>query len=117
MRKYKPSTPFNIAMKLLVPTSSKSHGTTVKTYPALDKAPTIFGSFRTFGGTETMQNDVLTVLDTVRIETWYRPDIRSNCRLYICETGETYEIIGTPENIEMRNQWLTFKAEKVGGEP
>jgi hypothetical protein len=64
-----------------------------------------------------MQNDVLTVLDTVRIETWYRPDIRSNCRLYICETGETYEIIGTPENIEMRNQWLTFKAEKVGGEP
>lgn len=116
MRNYTPSAPFNVAMRLLIPTTTKSHGTTVKSYE-VQNSPLIYGSFRTFGGTETRENEILTVLDTARVETWYRPDIKADCRLLVCETGDVYEIIGTPEDINMRHQYLSFKVEKVGGRP
>lgn len=115
MRAYKPSAPFNVAMYLLIPTTTMSHGTAVKSYPSTKNAPIINVSFRTFGGTESLVNDVLVTLDTATVETWYRSDIKSNCRLVMCDTGEEYEIIGTPEDIQMRHQYLTFKVEKVGG--
>ena len=115
MRAYRPSAPFNVAFKLLIPQTSTSHGVTVKTYTDVSKAPLSYGTFRTFGGTEALENDVYTVLDTATIETWYRPDLTAGCRLYMCDTGETYDVIGTPEDIQMRHQYLTFKVQKVGG--
>ncbi len=112
---YKPSAPFNVAMKLLIPTTKNVTGTTKKTYPFPDDAPLIFGSFRTFTGTETTVNDLYTVVATGYIDTWYRPDIKANCRIYLCETEETYEVLGEPENISMRNQYIKMRVRKVGG--
>lgn len=114
-RNYRPITPFSVPMKLLIPTTTRVKGTPVKTYPEPENAPTIYGSFRTFGGTENFENNLYTIIDTATIETWYRPDITSDCRLYICATGDTYHVKGTPENIEMRNQFLQIKVEKIGG--
>ena len=116
-RAFKPIMPFSVPMKLLIPSTGKAHGTTTKTFPdpADEKVPLIYGSFRTFGGTENMENGLYTVFDTATIDTWYRPDITSDCRLYICQTGETYEIKGTPENIDMRNQYMQIKVQKIGG--
>ena len=45
---------------------------------------------------------------------WYRPDIKGNCRI-AREDGATYDIIGEPENISMRNQFLKFKVRRVKG--
>ena len=115
-RSYKPDAPFTVPMKLLIPLTTKVKGVNKKTFPKPDDAPLIYCSFRTYGGTETVVNDIFTVIDTATVETWYRPDIKSNCRLYMCNTGETFEVVGTPENIEMRNQYLKFKVQKVGGE-
>lgn len=112
---YRPSAPFTVPMKLLVPTGSSSYGVNNKTYSTPAKSAEFFGSFRTFGGTEGLKNDVLTVIDTGVIDTWYRPDIKSDCAVYLCETGDTYEIIGTPEDIEFRHQYLRFKVQKIGG--
>ena len=117
MRRYKPNVPFDVALMLLVPTSEVIKGVTKKTFPTPEDGVLIYGSFRTYGGTENTSNDVYTVFDTGIIDTWYRPDIKSDCRVYICETGETYEIINRPENIEMRHQYLRFKVQKVGGKP
>ena len=117
MRRYKPQAPFDVAFKLLKPTSSVVKGVTKKVFPNPEDADLFFGSFRTFGGSENTSNDVYTVFDTGIIDTWFRPDITSDCRIYICETGETYEIINRPENIEMRHQYLQFKVQKVGGKP
>lgn len=115
-RRYQPNAPFNVAMLLLVPTEEMKKGTVVKTFTE-EGAPTFFGTFRTFGGTEVNDNNVITIMDTATITTWFRPDIKANCRIKVLDTGEVFEIIGTPENIYMRNQFMQFKVQHVGGKP
>jgi hypothetical protein len=56
---YKPSTPFNVPMFLFVPTYTTTKGSSKKNYP--ENGELIFGSFRTFGGTEKIVNNVLTI--------------------------------------------------------
>ena len=114
-RNFRPTAPFNVPMKLLTPITKKSKGVVNKILPEPEDAPLFFGAFRTFGGSESMTDDVYTVYDTGTIDTWYRPDIKSNCSIYIVPTGETYEIVGSPENINMRNQYLRIRVKKVGG--
>ena len=115
MAGYKPKAPFSVAMKILIPTSFNDHGVTKKTFPKPEGAPVFFGSFRTFGGSEQTQNNVYTLVDTATIDTWFRPDIKADCRIYICDTSQTYEVISDPEDIELRHQYLQFKVRKVGG--
>lgn len=114
-RNYKPSAPFNVPMKLLVPTETVVTGTTKKVFSDPETSEMFFASFRTFGGTENVQNGVYTMINTAVINTWYRPDIKANCRIYICETGQQYEIFSDPEDIDMRHQYLQFKVRKIGG--
>lgn len=102
-------------MRLLIPTLSDSYGVVSKTYPPLTDGILFFGSFRTFGGTESESNGVYTLLDTATVDTWYHPDITADCRVFIPETGKLYEIIGQPENIDMRNQFLKMTLRAVGG--
>lgn len=115
MAMYKPSLPFSTPLKLLIPTYATKQGVKVKTFPTVEDGILFFGSFKTYGGTETTSNGVLSVEDTANIETWYRPDINSNCRVALAETGAVYEIIGQPEDIYQRHQWLTFKVRRVKG--
>lgn len=114
-RNYRPAMPFNVAMRLLAPTITTVKGVKKLVYPEPKNGTLIFGSFRTFGGTESTENNIYTVADTATIDTWYRPDIKADCQIYICDTGVTYEIKGTPENIEMRNQYLQIRAQRLGG--
>ena len=112
-REYKPSFPFSTAAELYIPTYQTQKGVSFKEYP--EEGIKIFVSFKTYQGTETTINDLYTVLDTAQVETWYRPDIKADCRLKILETGDVYEVIGKPENINMRNQFLKFKVQAVEG--
>ena len=113
---YRPAVPFTVAMKLLKPTTRNVRGIRVNDYPEPDDVKSVFfGSFRTFGGTERMTNDVFTLEDTATIDTWFDPSITANCRVYVCATDKTYEIIGTPENIDMRNQFTVMKVRAIGG--
>lgn len=114
---FKAQMPFNVAMVLLTATESNVQGVTKKTYQAVKDGKSFFGSFRTFGGTESRSDDVVTLIDTAIINCWYDPDIKAECAVYICETGQTYDIIGTPEDIEMRHQYMQFKVRKAGGKP
>ena len=112
---FKPSAPFTVAMKLLVPTTSAVYGVGKKVYTTPEKSSQFFGSFRTFGGTENVSNGVLTTINTAVINTWYRPDIKADCQVYICDTGQIYDIVSDPEDIDLRHQYLQFKVKKVGG--
>ena len=114
-RGYKPTMPFNVPMKLLIPTETVVTGTTKKTFSDPESSELFFGSFRTFGGTENVQNGVYTLINTATIDTWYRPDIKANCRVYLCDTEQTYEIVADPEDINMMHQFLQFKVKKIGG--
>ena len=104
--------------KPVLATETKVKGSTKKTFPDPETINKIFfGSVKTYGGTENYNNNVYTVYDTATVETWYRPDITSDCRIYICGTGETWNVISRPEDIDMRHQFMQFKAQKVGGKP
>lgn len=112
MSEYRPALPFTTPLYILTPETVTAKGSTKKVYPEYGEL--IYCSFRTYGGTEKETNGVLVVEDTAIIETWYRPDIKADCRLKT-EAGVSYEIISEPENINMRNQFLKFKIRAVKG--
>jgi head-tail adaptor len=113
MSDFKPSFPYSTAAELMIPTYVTKKG--VKSKVFTETGIRINVSFKTYGGTETTNNDLYTVVDTAHIETWYRPDIKADCRIKVLATGDIYEIIGKPENINMRNQFIKFKVRAVKG--
>lgn len=107
---YRPSEPFSTVVSLYNPTYKTVKGVTVKEYQLIG---TLNCSFKTYGGTESTVNGVLTVVDTANIETWYRPDITSASQIRL--GAKVYEVIGEPEDIEQRHQFLKFKVRGVNG--
>lgn len=101
------------ATRLQTPTSVSTLGVSKKTYVDVDGV--IMANIKSYGGTETTSNGVLSVEDTAQVTCWYRPDIRSGCRLVLLASGAVYEILGEPENIELRNQFLKFKIRRIRG--
>lgn len=109
---YNASGPFNVPLYLFVPKTVTVKGSTKKVYP--EQGELIFGTFRTFGGTEIKNNDMLVIENTAIVETWFRPDIKADCKIKDAG-GVEYEILGTPENISQRNQYLVFKIKAIRG--
>lgn len=105
------------ALKLLIPTYEMHEGHRIPVYPVEPYAadPLIFANFKTKGGTERDVNGVYSILDTAQVVTWYRPDIKSDCRLVRLSDMAVFEILGEPENIENRNQYMIMKVERVKG--
>lgn len=117
---YRPAeiTNLDTALKLLTPTYTNANGVRKKGYEEkpYNNAPTFFASFKTKGGTETEVNGVWTIVDTAEVVTWFRSDIKSDCRIVKLPGGEVYEVKGEPENIDNRGQFIKFKVERVKGE-
>lgn len=109
---YKPKEPFTTVLELYNPTYAMVKGVTTKVY---SQSPTdiINCSFKTYGGTESTVNDVYSLIDTANIETWYRPDITAASRFKL--GNKVYEVIGEPEDISQRHQYLRFKIRGVRG--
>lgn len=112
MTTYKPAGTFNVPLYLFVPQTVTVKGSMKKVYP--ETGELIFGTFRTFGGTERTSNDALVIENTATVETWYRPDIKSDCKIKDVD-GVEYEILGTPENIGKQNKYCVFKIRAVRG--
>lgn len=110
---YKSTTCKNTAFYLLTPIYEKINGVAVKKYPA--KGSLIFASFKSYGGTETTVNGLLSIEDTAEIEMYYRPDVKSDCVIQNAITGARYEILNEPENVNMANQVLKFKVRRIKG--
>jgi hypothetical protein len=103
---------------VLKPTYSKVAGVRSKVLPDLENGFRINCSFKSYGGTRNTEKSVdgvISIEDTVYIETWYRPDITSDCVLALPDTGAKYEILGEPENIDRRNQYLKFIVRRIKG--
>ena len=115
MKTYKPSFPYSTAIELLIPTYETKKGVNVKVFPPNQEGIRLNCSFKTYGGTETTNNDVYILEDTAYVETWYRPDIKADCRIKVISSGQIYEIMNTPENIDMRSQFCKFKVRAVRG--
>lgn len=115
MANYKPTITSTIPLLLLIPTYSQVSGVTKKSFPSPDEGILFYGSFKTYGGTERDVNGIYSIIDTATISCFYRPDIKSDCRIAVPATGAIYEVINEPENFEMRNQFLLFKVKRVKG--
>lgn len=120
MNSYRPQLDNTIPLILLKPTYTTVSGVDKKTFPTIEEAlvdedNTFFGSFKTYGGTEKNVNGVYSIEDTATIETWYRPDIKSDCRVASPYSGAIYDVINEPEDINMRHQFLKFKVKRVKG--
>lgn len=109
---YRPKEPFIVPLELLIPEYKTVKGVPKKVYPATGEK--VLCSFKTFGGTDQTVNGLYSVVDTAEIECWYRPDIKSDCRVKTAD-GAEYEVLGSPENISMRNQFIKAKIQRVKG--
>ena len=115
MASFRPSVPFSSMLIVLKPTVSMVAGVPTKTLPSLENGFKIFCSFKSYGGTETNVDGLISIDDTAEVQTWYRPDITSDCIVVNPLNNAQYEIMNEPENIEMRNQFLLFKVKRVKG--
>ena len=113
MSEYKPSAPFTVPIKLLSPTYETVKGVRKKVYPT--DGDLLWCSFKTYGGTERNVNEVYSIEDTANVETFFRPDIKSDCQIMLAESGATYEIINEPEDIDMRHKYCKFKVRRIKG--
>lgn len=103
------TTPFSV----LVATETKTNGILKKTYS--EKNGAFFANVSSYGGTERQNNGVTVIDDTAVLITYFRPDITAENRLRRLTDGAVFEIFGTPENIENRNQYLKVKIKRVRG--
>lgn len=110
---YSPRTPYKTKMLLLIPQTVTAKGSTKKIVSSENASP-IHCRFQSFGGTEKTENGVLLVEDTANIEMWYHPDLTAGCMLEDMK-GKRYEILGTPENVEMANRVMKFKIRAISG--
>lgn len=109
---YKLDLPYDTPVELFNPIEYETvRGVSKPVYP--EKGKIIFCKFKTYGGTETTVNGVLTVVDTANVETWYRPDITSASKIKL--GGREYTVMGTPEDVEQRHQCLKFKVRGIKG--
>lgn len=113
MAEYKPQAPFTVPFQISTPTTTTVKGVPTKTYT--ESKTVYFGTFRTFGGTESVKDGLYSVINTATLETWFTPDLKANCRVHILQTGEVYEVVGTPENIQLRNQYMKARLQAVEG--
>lgn len=111
---YRPALPFTATLTVLTPTSEFIAGVWQDVIPPLSSGFEIKCSFRSFGGTEQTVDGVYSIIDTAEIETWYRPDIVSGM-VVATPDGALYEILGTPEDVACRHQFLKFKIRRTKG--
>lgn len=100
-------------LQLQQPVTEISYGVVQKTYESIDGV--VMANFKTYGGTEKNDNGIISVEETAQVVCRYRPDLTGDMRVSLVQTGAVYEILGEPENIEMRNMFLKFKVRRVKG--
>lgn len=115
MAEYRPNIPFSTPCVLLIPSYETIAGVRKKTFPAIKDGIVFFSSFKTYGGTERVQDGLYSIIDTAEVVTWYNPQIKSDCLVVLADTEEKFEIMNEPENINRRNQFMKFKVKRIKG--
>lgn len=72
-------------------------------------------SFKTYGGTEKLDNGVLKYFDTASVVMLYRPDIHNGDIIRNHLNSRTYQIISYPENVNNTGNYLKFKVQAYDG--
>lgn len=100
------------AALLFIPCKRVYNGVTSKVWPL--QGLRLFCEVKTYGGSEQVVDGIYSVLDTAIIKCWYDPRITAGCRIGL-DTGETYEVVGQPEDVGYRHQHMALRVERVTG--
>lgn len=98
---------------LQTPETGIFEGVPVKTYT--DSGKPFTANFSSYGSTERESDGVLVVEENITVTTWFCPDLAAGCRIKRLTDGAVFEIIGQPENVEMRNMFSVCKVRLVRG--
>ena len=98
---------------LQTPTTEIINAVQTKTYK--DTGEPFTANFSSYGSTEHESNGAYIVEENTIITTWYNPDISANCRIKRLTDGAIFEIIGEPENVEMRDMFSVIRVRRVRG--
>lgn len=90
------------------PTYKEVNGRQVKGF---EPVGTIRGKFKQKGTAEIAANGLTVVNDKTTFITWFKNDLEAKDVLTI--GGVDYEIIGSVENVEMRNRYAVLNLEKI----
>lgn len=71
------------------------------------------GKFKLKGTSEMNANGLFVVNDKTSFTTWWKNDFEAKDIITI--GGVDYQIIGTPENVEMRGRYAILNLEKISG--
>lgn len=80
---------------------------------SLEIVGTLRGKFKQKGCAEIGANGLTVVNENTSFITWYKSDIAAADVLTI--NGVDYEIIGNPENVEMRGRYAVLNLERISG--
>ena len=83
---------------------------TVKTFTEVG---TVRGKFKQKGTAETNANGLTVINEKTTFITWYKADFSAADILTI--GGVDFEIVGHPENVEMRNRYAVLTLERISG--
>lgn len=106
---YKPNLPYHITARWLIPSVEKVNGVNKFSYSDGE----LFGChMKSYGGREETVNDVYRVVEQWNVETYFNPNITEKYRIRLSD-GSEWKVLAKPENVEMRNQFMLFKIERV----
>ena len=74
---------------------------------------TVRGKFKQKGTAETNANGLTVINEKTTFITWFKADFAAKDILTI--NGIDYQIIGEPENVEMRSRYAVLTLERISG--
>lgn len=109
---YKPA---NIREFITPAVHKKATSVTVdnRTTKAYAEVGTVRGKFKQKGTAETTANGLTVINEKTTFTTWFKADFAAADILTI--NGVDFEIIGTPENVEMRSRYAVLTLERISG--
>lgn len=108
-----PSAILNVPARILHCTYKKVNGVNTEVYEPDEDV--LWVGAKSYGGTEKNVNDVYTIIDTMEFTCYYTSNIQSSDRLEILTDGSVWEILNTPENIDMRGAFMKIKCRRWHG--
>lgn len=70
---------------------------------------------KSYGGTEKTVDGVYSVEDTIEVTGYYTPNLKSSDRIQLLGDGSFWEVLNTPENIDMRGAFMRLKCRRYHG--
>ena len=84
-----------------------------RTQKVYTEVGTVRGKFKQKGTAETNANGLTVINEKTTFITWFKADFAAADILTI--NGVDFEIIGTPENVEMRSRYSVLTLERISG--